>query len=171
MCISMTRSQPAIIGEHRERAAGQTFLVTGSVTPGANPGQHGAGRDCDFTAAGGGPGHSVVRHGTHGDAVAGDNIFSLPTRSRRYDRRCEVDPADGDGHPAPFGGRQCHDQRNRVDRRAIAAHSLYLRHHRSRTITAHGTGFGCPADIAGVVALQPFSTRAGRLCSRRRRCS
>jgi predicted extracellular nuclease len=58
-------------------AAGNTTLLTVTVTPGVNPTSTGITVTSDLTAIGGSATQQFFDNGTNGDATAGDNIFSF----------------------------------------------------------------------------------------------
>ena len=57
--------------------AGETTLLTMSVTPGANPTSTGLAVTADLTAIGGSATQPFFDDGSSGDAIAGDNVFSF----------------------------------------------------------------------------------------------
>ncbi len=57
--------------------AGNATLLTVAVTPGTNPASTGLAVTADLTSIGGLANQQFYDDGTHGDATAGDNIFSL----------------------------------------------------------------------------------------------
>ena len=57
--------------------AGNSTLLTVAVTPGLNPTSTGIGVTADLTTIGGSASQQFFDDGTHGDAVANDNIFSF----------------------------------------------------------------------------------------------
>ena len=57
--------------------ASTSTLLTVTVTPGANPASTGLTVQADLTAIGGSSTQAFFDDGTHGDATAGDNIFSF----------------------------------------------------------------------------------------------
>jgi DNA/RNA endonuclease G (NUC1) len=58
-------------------AIGATTLLTVAVTPGTNPASTGLAVTADLTAVDGAPDQHFYDDGTHGDATAGDNLFSF----------------------------------------------------------------------------------------------
>lgn len=56
---------------------GDPTLLTVTVTPGTDPASTGLGVSADLTAIGGANPQSFYDDGTHGDATAGDNVFSF----------------------------------------------------------------------------------------------
>lgn len=57
--------------------AGNSSLLTVSVTPGANPTSTGLAVSANLSSIGGSATQQFFDDGTHGDAVAGDNVFSF----------------------------------------------------------------------------------------------
>ena len=57
--------------------AGNSTLLTVSVTPGANPASTGLAVTANLSSIGGSATQQFFDDGTHGDAVAGDNVFSF----------------------------------------------------------------------------------------------
>ena len=55
---------------------GEFSLLTASVSPGANPDSTGLVVEADFSALGGAANQPLFDDGSHGDAVAGDRVFS-----------------------------------------------------------------------------------------------
>ncbi|HMG36330.1 MAG TPA: DNA/RNA non-specific endonuclease [Blastocatellia bacterium] len=57
--------------------AGDSTLLTVNVTPGTNPTSSGLAVSADLSPIGGGASQQFFDDGTHGDATAGDNVFSF----------------------------------------------------------------------------------------------
>src|SRR2546421_11905350 len=57
--------------------AGNSTLLTVTVTPGANPNSTGLAVVANLSVIGGPATQTFFDDGTHGDAIAGDNIFSF----------------------------------------------------------------------------------------------
>ena len=57
--------------------AGGSTLLTVTVTPGTDPASTGLAVACNLTAIGGSATQALVDDGTHGDATAGDDVFSF----------------------------------------------------------------------------------------------
>jgi Bacterial Ig-like domain (group 3)/Lamin Tail Domain len=57
--------------------AGNSTLLTVSVTPGANPVSTGLAVSANLSSVGGSAAQQFFDDGTHGDAIAGDNVFSF----------------------------------------------------------------------------------------------
>src|SRR5262249_5171015 len=57
--------------------AGDSTLLTVNVSPGSNPPSTGLAVSADLSSIGGGAAQQFFDDGTHGDATAGDNIFSF----------------------------------------------------------------------------------------------
>ncbi len=77
--------------------SGNPILLTVTVTPATSPASTGITVMTDLSAIGGSPTQSFYDDGTHGDAVAGDNIFSFsvtPTVSKSATLSLPVSVAD-----------------------------------------------------------------------------
>jgi hypothetical protein len=70
-------TNPSVTGGIANSIAGGTALLTATVTPGLAPNSTGLAVNADLTNLGGSATNAMYDDGTNGDAVAGDNVFSL----------------------------------------------------------------------------------------------
>ncbi len=77
--IANTPTNPAGTGAANPSTvtAGSSTLLTVAVTPGTNPGSTGLAVNANLSAIGGSATQQFFDDGTHGDQVAGDNVFSF----------------------------------------------------------------------------------------------
>jgi 2',3'-cyclic-nucleotide 2'-phosphodiesterase (5'-nucleotidase family) len=77
--VNALPTSPAAVGVAAPPAVatGSNVLLTVAVTPGANPVSTGLTVTGDLSALGGSSSQAFYDDGTHGDAVAGDNVFSV----------------------------------------------------------------------------------------------
>jgi hypothetical protein len=151
LCISYdSLSNPLVSGNTVTGMQGTNVLVTGTVTPGANPTSTGLAVTGDFSSVGGAAGTTMYDDGTHGDAVAGDNVFSLlvtlpcATTTGAHSIPLAVTDAQArSGAGAATVNVTAAAAETIAGTRAPACGPIGT----VVTLTAQATGFGCPAAV------------------------